>query len=930
MKRAVFRKSVVHSGHRAVNRCVYLILFLILSAPGHAQFVFVEDSLEMLLPDLRGKALADAYNGIAKENIYSDLDKLDRYADRADSLSQRLRYAEGRLTSRIIKSEGLYWRGHLPEAQKQFEREYAEALALNLTEGIHMSLGGMFITALRQNQAPKAYTAMQAGYRFARQLTDPQKRDHYTIAWNVLAYNYYMHINGFPKIRKDLEESLAYAEQHHAGHWELGMSLKTLGDCEAELKHYRLAIDYLQRALQHLQLARDRHHYMATLYVLAEVHANTGEPEKAIELYKRLAVQAERRGYKMGLAEATENLADLYFQQGKFARSLDLQLKAIEIYEGIHRHIRLLHARMKLGRTYMKLGNFEEATSNLKQALTHVSAPIAGESVDALTVTHLLLSQSSFVLNNRPAAFQYARKAMAIEKTGLGFPVRALNHMASLYLQYQMPDSAARPLATIAHDLAKIESREDRVKYFNTLGEWHRQRGDYATAHEAFSNALTMARESHYADEQLMALRGLGQVEETRQRSEQALAYQEAYYALKDSIYSMATSNEITDIIIQYQAAEKDRANAMLKDRERLQSAVLRTREITLWLVSLVLFVAFALAIVLIRINRVNKQNSEALHHKNQEIASQNEEIRSQTQQIERQRDRLQESVDELQHTQAMLIHAEKMASLGQLTAGVAHEINNPVNFITNGVEGLTQQVDVLIAVLKGYETMIAGLPSEEYAALKDPQRETMVAEALADREALTKSIKTGVARTTEIIKSLRTFSHEGQKSFGHVNLNEQLDATLLMTQGEMKDRIAVVKDYDPALPLVTCNIGEINQVFMNIILNAIQAINGKGTLTIITRTQQAAGRQKVFVEIADTGPGIPRELRHRIFDPFFTTKEPGKGTGLGLAISANIIDKHHGEIRIDSKEGVGTRFTLVLPATQPLVATQALLDPNG
>lgn len=932
MKRIGFTKVTTPTGscRRSMNRCACAILFLVVTAPGYAQFISVEDSLEARLPDLRGKALADAYNIIAKENVYSDLDKLDRYADKADSLSQRLGYAEGRLYSRIFKSYAVYWRGHLPEAQEQFEREYSEALALHLSEGVYQSLAGLFITSLRQNQAPKAYAALQAGYRFARQLTDQEERDHYIIAWNILSYSYDLHINAFPKALKNLVDNLAYAEQHPVGHWDIGMSLKTMGNYEANVGHYRSAIDYLERSLKHLQLARERHQYLAALYLLAEVYARSGEPDKAIELYKSLAAEAERRGYKMGVAEATGNLADLYFRQGKFAKSLDLQLKATEIYEGIQRHLKLLYARKDLGRTYMKLGDLQKATANFKQALAHVNGPLTGETFDAVTVIYISLSQSSFLLNNRPEAFQYARQALAAEKVGVEFPIRALNHMASLYLLCQMPDSAARPLATLTRNLVKIESKEDQANYFNTLGELHRQRKDYGPARQAFSNALTIASGSRDVDLQLAALNGLHRVEAVQHHSEAALAYLEAFYTLKDSIYSMATSNEITDIIIQYQAAEKDREIAMLRDRERLQAAELHTREITLVLVSIVLVAAFALAVALVRVNRINQQNSRILLDKQLEIASQNEAIRSQTQEIELQRDRLQESVHELQHTQAMLIHAEKMASLGQLTAGVAHEINNPVNFISNGVEGMTQQIEVLAALLKGYETIITSLPSENYAALKRIQNEAQLAETLADCEALTKSIKTGVARTTEIIKSLRTFSHEGQKSFGHVNLNEQLDATLMMTQGEVKDRIAIVKDYDPDLPRVTCNIGEINQVFMNIILNAIQAMHGKGTLTVITRAQQVAGRQKIFVEIADTGPGIPRELRHRIFDPFFTTKEAGKGTGLGLAISANIIDKHHGEIRIDSKEGVGTRFTIVLPATQPVATTQALQDMKG
>src|SRR5262249_50838729 len=146
-------------------------------------------------------------------------------------------------------------------------------------------------------------------------------------------------------------------------------------------------------------------------------------------------------------------------------------------------------------------------------------------------------------------------------------------------------------------------------------------------------------------------------------------------------------------------------------------------------------------------------------------------------------------------------------------------------------------------------------------------------------------------------------------------NLNEQLDATLVMIQSEIRGRIEMVTIFDPALPLIECNVGEINQVFMNIILNGIQAMEEKGVLTVATYWNAQA--KEARVEITDTGQGIPAGLRYHIFDPFFTTKEVGKGTGLGLAISASIVEKHHGQIEVQSEEGHGARFIVTLPETQ-------------
>jgi len=909
-----------------MKRTLTVFLLLAFTPLCRAQFLSIEDSLSALLPRLHGRELVDAYNGIAEENIHSDLDKLDRYADRADSLSQQLGYAEGAILAQIVKAFGLYWRGYLTEANTAFGKQYAQALALQYTKGIHMSLDGLAVTSLRMGRAQALHNYIETGLSQADKISDPVQKTFYTLAWRDAAAIFDFENHEYSRARHLLVDNLTYAQNHNANAFSMGICLLTLGKLEHYDRHVTPALDYLNRATEQFRKARNRHFYMAAQSHLAAVYAMDGQVEKAIQRYDALIADAEKRGYKIGMANAYVDLAELCVSQGKFAKAITLQLKAIELFQELNRITVLMSTWAALGKTYLKLGNYAQAISYFRQAveLSKKNNPVAAYPV--LSELYILLSQTSQQLNNRDDARQYARKALALplENKTIARAAPSLNNMARIYLWFRQPDSAAMILDTLAYQLDQFESPQQVVIYYNSLGELDHQRNRYTRSLAAFNRALALSRTLHYADDQMTAYKGLYEVHKEMGHSKPALEYLQAYHTMKDSVYNMATSNEITDIIVQHQTAEKDKEHAILVSNEQLRKAELRTRGVTLIMVSVVLLLVFSLAVVLVRANRINRKNNRILKEKNQEIALQNEEITTQNEEIELQHNRLKQSLHDLKYTQAMLIHSEKMASLGQLTAGVAHEINNPVNFISNGVEGLIQQTEILIALLRQYESAAVQLPPEKKASIAALKQKLGFDDTLNDIQELTKLIKTGVERTTHIVKSLRTFSHEGQKTFSHVNLNDQLAATLIMIQSEIKGRIEVVCTFDPQLPLIACNIGEINQVFMNMIMNAIQAIDGKGTISVTTR--RLAG-DKVAVEITDTGSGIPNEMKHLIFDPFFTTKEVGKGTGLGLAISATIIEKHQGKISVESEPGQGTRFIIVLPINQPENATRIVSE---
>lgn len=266
----------------------------------------------------------------------------------------------------------------------------------------------------------------------------------------------------------------------------------------------------------------------------------------------------------------------------------------------------------------------------------------------------------------------------------------------------------------------------------------------------------------------------------------------------------------------------------------------------------------------------------------------------------------LQDTLQKLKSAQAQLVQSEKMVSLGQLVAGIAHEINNPIGAIYANMPPLEEYIDDIKGTVEFAQTCMDEPGTEKLNAHMEQIDYTFVTEDLAK---LLSSQKQAADRIRNIVLALRNFSRLDQGEVKTVRLEEGLDSTLQMLHHTYKDRITIEKDY--ALnEMVECYAGELNQVFMNILANAIQAIPDKGSIFITT----AKVNDQAVISIADTGIGMPEEVRKKIFDPFFTTKEVGEGTGLGLSISYGIIEKHHGALTVESELNRGTRFIIAIP----------------
>ncbi|MCJ8279807.1 MAG: ATP-binding protein [Rivularia sp. ALOHA_DT_140] len=283
----------------------------------------------------------------------------------------------------------------------------------------------------------------------------------------------------------------------------------------------------------------------------------------------------------------------------------------------------------------------------------------------------------------------------------------------------------------------------------------------------------------------------------------------------------------------------------------------------------------------------------------------------------------LEDILGELRSTQSKLIQSEKMSALGQMVAGVAHEINNPVSFIYGNIMPANLYAEDLIRIIelyqKNYPNPVEEIQEEIEAVELDFIKKDFVQ--------LLNSMKNGTERIKDIVLSLRNFSRLDEAEFKLVDIHEGIDSTLLILQNRLKStsnhpEIDVVKKYS-SLPKVDCFAGQINQVFMNIIVNAIDALDddikqNQDFQPQIRISTELSGNNNIAIRIADNGSGISEEVKSKLFDPFFTTKPIGKGTGLGLSISYQIIvDKHHGKLSCNSSPNKGTEFIIEIPIRQ-------------
>lgn len=274
----------------------------------------------------------------------------------------------------------------------------------------------------------------------------------------------------------------------------------------------------------------------------------------------------------------------------------------------------------------------------------------------------------------------------------------------------------------------------------------------------------------------------------------------------------------------------------------------------------------------------------------------------------------LQKTVNELEETQDKLIQSEKMASLGQLAAGVAHEINNPIGFSLSNLNTMTDYIKSLLSLDELVMTHIDSLGDNPLAVQYKQSRMDDDVEFIVEDigELLTDSIK-GLNRVADIVANLKKVSHSGELEKAQCDVNELIKEAIKVVWSELKYNMEINTHYGE-LPQYSCHSGEITQVLMNLFVNASHACEPKGVLEITTSVETIDDKEFIQIKVQDNGKGMSKAVLKKVFDPFFTTKPVGVGTGLGLSVSFGIIEKYGGELKVSSVEGKGTRFTIELP----------------
>jgi signal transduction histidine kinase len=276
----------------------------------------------------------------------------------------------------------------------------------------------------------------------------------------------------------------------------------------------------------------------------------------------------------------------------------------------------------------------------------------------------------------------------------------------------------------------------------------------------------------------------------------------------------------------------------------------------------------------------------------------------------------LQKALDELKAAQSQVIQSEKMASLGTLTAGIAHEINNPINFVSANVLPLRDNINELTGLIQDYKGLNESNYETELVRLAEVEKEMDLEYTLIETKQLIDGIEEGAKRTHTIVQGLTSFSRGDSGKKSKADINRGIRSTVSVLKSRLNN-VNLITNLDKNLPLVSCQVGKINQVVLNLMNNALDALEEKNGINrkASKLTVETIGLgDSVQIIIGDNANGIEKELQPKIMEPFYTTKPVGKGTGLGLSISYSIIEDHGGAIELDSEEGVGTKFIITLP----------------
>ncbi len=625
---------------------------------------------------------------------------------------------------------------------------------------------------------------------------------------------------------------------------------------------YNNPADALGYGLEALSLAKEYERFTeeATLNnYLGIIQRNVGDLATALEYFLMARDLATEHGDQEQEAYANNNIGDIYNQKKEYGLALKYEMTGLMIFEELRDSLGISYCCHQIALAYSNMGQYIEA-------------------------------------------LDYHRRSMDIwdylgNQAGVGYA------LISIGQTYQKLGDDARALENLQESREIFTSLNDSFglsECLHAIGDYYQARGQTEEAIAYLTESLDLGKGTGSQIHIRNAAQELSDIYAGQEQFKEAYQMYILYKQTYDSVYREENFEKLTQLVLRNE----------FEQRELLQLAEIdKQKQVRNYLLLSIGLVIILLGVLHSRY-RVKRKTNIKLQKQNVEIESQKDNLAQLNEELEHQATELNQTLQHLTQAQTQLVQSEKMASLGQVTAGVAHELNNPLNFITTSVKPLRRNMEDLIAVLKKYETLVDDNQCAEVLSEIEAFKTSLdYGYILKETQDLLNGIYEGASRSEHIVKDLRTFSRMDENEFKPANIHEGLDSTLLLLGNQMKDRITVHKTYGD-LPPVECLPGKLNQVFMNILTNSILAIEDRGDIYIETGSDE----DKARISIRDTGRGMSPETREHIFEPFFTTRPVGKGTGLGLSITYSIIEEHQGTIQVESAPGEGTEFIITLP----------------
>jgi len=641
-----------------------------------------------------------------------------------------------------------------------------------------------------------------------------------------------------------------------------------------------LAMGY---GLEALSLVRQFEHHRFEANInnyLGIIQRNIGDHASALEYFFNAQQIAEEQEVDEDLAYAYNNIGDIYNLEENYYEALRYELRALNIFEGLGDSVGVSYCCHQIALVYTNLEDF-------------------------------------------PSALRYDTRAMNIRellgnKAGVAY---SLISLAQTYLKLGIVTESLECLNNSSQIFAELKDGFGLSLTLHNKGLLYKETGEIEPATKYFNEALKMGQETGSPIRVRNAAQELSDMYADQQKFREAYQMYTLYKATYDSLYQEENLVKITQMVMQHEYDQRELIQlAQIEKQKQFRNYLMLSFGLVLILVIVIFNRYYIKRKANISLQQKNKEIESqrdklerlfvSLRIKNDELSDQNEEISAQKDRLITLNDEINRTLEDLTQAQAQLVQSEKMASLGQLTAGVAHELNNPLNFITTSINPLQRNIEDLLTLLSRYDSIaedknLSTEFSEAIKMKKDLDYTFLVKETMN----LLKGITEGASRSEHIVKGLRTFSRMDENEFKAVNIHEGIESTLLLLRNKMNDPIKVHRNFGN-IPFVECLPGKLNQVFMNILTNSILAIKNKGDIFIETSEFE----NKVRISIRDNGKGMPEEVLEHIFEPFFTTRAVGKGTGLGLSISYSIIEEHKGTIEVLSEPGLGTEFIITLP----------------